>query len=138
MSANIRAERSGPARRAARLVTLGIAAVAAVAAVALVSASWRTIQPGYVGIIFDKVARQVSARSLEPGWQFINPFTQSIQQYPVTIQTYSMVQAQTEGSQRDDDSIKVQSSEGQQVNLDTVIQYQVVKEEAAQLFQDWG
>jgi len=138
MSANAKAPRSAPARRAVRLLTLGIAALAAVAALGLVSASWRTIEPGYVGIVFDKVSRQVSARSLDPGWQFINPFTQSIQQYPVTIQTYSMVQAQGEGSQADDDSIKVQSSEGQQVNLDTVIQYQVIKAEAAQLFQDWG
>lgn len=138
MSENDKASRTVPARRGVRLVTLGIAALAAMAALALVSASWRTIEPGYVGIVFDKVSRQVSANSLDPGWQFINPFTQSIQQYPVTIQTYSMVQAQSEGSQADDDSIKVQSSEGQQVNLDTVIQYQVIKEEAAELFQDWG
>ena len=138
MSAKVKELRSGPARRGVRLVTLGIAALAAIIALGLVSASWRTIDPGYVGIVFDKVSRQVSANSLDPGWQFINPFTQSIQQYPVTIQTYAMVQAQTEGSQADDDSIKVQSSEGQQVNLDTVIQYQVIKAEAADLFQDWG
>lgn len=125
-------------RRAARLLTLGIATVAAVIAGGLVSASWRTIAPGYVGIVFDKVARQVSARSLDPGWQFINPLTQSIQQYPVTIQTYAMVQAQGEGSQADNDSITVQSNEGQQVNLDVVIQYQVVKGEAAALYQEWG
>ncbi len=107
-------------------------------AVGFVFATWRTIEPGYVGIVFDKISRSVSARALDPGWQFINPFTQSIQQYPVTIQTYSMVQAAGEGSAASDDSIKIQSSEGQQVNLDVVIQYQVVKEEAGQLFQDWG
>lgn len=37
-----------------------------------------------------------------------------------------------------DDSLKVQSNEGQQLNLDTVIQYQVVKEEAGELYKDWG
>jgi regulator of protease activity HflC (stomatin/prohibitin superfamily) len=120
-----------------RIVTLSLGLVVALGALGFVFATWRTIEPGYVGIIFDKVSRSVSARALDPGWQFINPFTQSIQQYPVTIQTYSMVLA-GEGSTTGDDSIKVQSSEGQQINLDVVIQYQVIKEEAGQLFQDWG
>lgn len=120
------------------LFTLGIAALVALVALGLIFAAWRTIEPGYVGIIFDKVNREVSTRALDPGWQFINPFTQSIQQYPVTIQTYSMVARGNEGSDANDDSIKVQSIEGQQVNLDVVIQYQVIKEQAADLFQDWG
>lgn len=137
MSANIGRSRMR-GRSVVGLFTLGIAALVALIALGLVFASWRTIEPGYVGIIFDKVSRNVSARALDPGWQFINPFTQSIQQYPVTIQTYSMVLAGGEGSSQSDDSIKVQSSEGQQVNLDVVIQYQVVKEEAGELFQDWG
>lgn len=118
--------------------SLGIAALIALVVLGLIFSSWRTIEPGYVGIIFDKVSRSVSARSLDPGWQLINPFSQSIQQYPVTIQTYSMVLNSGEGSASSDDSIKVQSSEGQQVNLDVVIQYQVIKAEAGQLFQDWG
>lgn len=126
------------ARRLAGTFTLAVAALIAVLAFMLIFAAWRTIEPGYVGIVFDKVSRRVSARALDPGWQFINPFTQSIQQYPVTIQTYSMVQRSGEGSAETDDSIKVQSSEGQQVNLDVVIQYQVIKEEAGELFQDWG
>ena len=121
-----------------RIVTLSAALVIALGALSLVFAAWRTIEPGYVGIIFDKVSRSVSARALDPGWQFINPFTQSIQQYPVTIQTYAMVAAGGEGSAAGDDSILVQSSEGQQLNLDVVIQYQVIKEEGGQLFQDWG
>lgn len=139
MSANSRAAGNRPSARAlVQTISLGVAALAALGALALVFAAWRTIEPGFVGITFDKINRQVSARALDPGWQFINPFTESIQQYPVTIQTYSMVLRSDEGSAADDDSIKIQSSEGQQVNLDVVIQYQVVKEEAAQLFQDWG
>ena len=67
------------------------------------------------------------------------PFTQAIQEYPVTIQTYQMVQAADEGTHRGDDSIKIQSNEGQQINLDVVIQYQVRdKTQANQLYTDWG
>ena len=100
--------------------------------------TWRSIRPGYVGILFDKANHRVTAEALEPGWAFINPFTKALQEYPVTIRTYSMVQAQGEGSLHTDDSIKVQSNEGQQVNLDVVIQYQVIKQEAGELYQDWG
>jgi regulator of protease activity HflC (stomatin/prohibitin superfamily) len=100
--------------------------------------SWKTIEPGYVGIVFDKVSHQVTTGVRDPGWAFINPLTEAIQEYPVTIQTYSMVQKSSEGKVSGDDSIKVQSSEGQQLNLDVVIQYEVTRDEANLLYQDWG
>lgn len=125
-------------RSLARIGTLVIIAVVALALLGLITAAWRSIRPGYVGIVFDKVSHQVTTGALEPGWAFINPFTQAIQEYPVTIQTYSMVQKGSEGQVEGDDSIKVQSNEGQQVNLDVVIQYQVIRQEAGQLYQDWG
>ena len=99
--------------------------------------AWRNINPGYVGIVFDKANHNVTTRALDPGWAFIDPLTQAIQEYPVTIQTYPMVQSSDEGVARDD-SIKVQSNEGQQINLDVVIQYQVEKSKASQLYTDWG
>jgi len=126
------------ARSATRIGTLVVIAVVAIVLLALTFASWRNIAPGYVGIVFDKANHNVTARAREPGWAFINPFTQAIQEYPVTIQTYSMVLKGTEGQTGGDDSVKVQSNEGQQLNLDAVIQYQVIKDEAGQLYQDWG
>jgi regulator of protease activity HflC (stomatin/prohibitin superfamily) len=133
-----RVANSSPARSLARLGTLVVIALIAIALLGLMLSAWRNISPGYVGIVFDKANHNVTAGALEPGWAFINPFTQAIQQYPVTIQTYSMVQKSGEGQTSGDDSIKIQSNEGQQINLDVVIQYQVVKEEAGLLYQDWG
>jgi len=121
-----------------RLGTIGISALGAAILLGLVFSAWRSIRPGYVGIVFDKALHQVTTGAREPGWAFINPFTEAIQEYPITIQTYSMIQQAAEGSTDGDDSIKVQSTEGQQINLDVVIQYQVVKDEAGQLYQDWG
>lgn len=121
-----------------RTGTLLIIAGVIVALLILFRMSLRNIQPGYVGIVFDKVSHKVTAQAKEPGWAVINPFTQSIQEYPVTIQTYSMVYKGSEGQVSGDDSIKVQSSEGQQINLDVVIQYQVIKDESGALYEDWG
>jgi regulator of protease activity HflC (stomatin/prohibitin superfamily) len=116
----------------------GVSLLALIVGLLLIKTVWRTIRPGYVGIVFDKASHKVTTNALEPGWAFINPLSQDIQEYPITIQTYSMVQKGIEGQVDGDDSIKVQSSEGQQLNLDVVIQYQVQRQEANQLYQDWG
>ena len=121
-----------------RLLGLVAAAIVAVILLVITFSAWRSIQPGYVGIVFDKVNHKVTTQALDPGWAFINPFSEAIQEYPVTIQTYEMVQAAGEGEVRGDDSIKIQSNEGQQINLDVVIQYQVEKEKASELYTDWG
>jgi len=121
-----------------RIVTLLVVAVVALILLGLTFSAWRSIRPGYVGIVFDKANHNVTTGALDPGWAFINPFTQAIQEYPVTIQTYQMVQKGSEGTVRGDDSIKIQSNEGQQINLDVVIQYQVEKAKASQLYVDWG
>ncbi|MEI6776624.1 MAG: prohibitin family protein [Chloroflexales bacterium] len=129
---------SVPSRSLSRIGTLVVIAAIALLLLGVTSASWRSIRPGYVGIVFDKASHDVTAGALEPGWAFINPLTQAIQEYPVTIQNYAMVLKSTEGSTTGDDSIKIQSSEGQQLNLDVVIQYQVIRDRAGQLYQDWG
>ncbi len=122
----------------ARVVTLVLVGFVALVLLGLTFSAWRSIRPGYVGIVFDKANHNVTTAALDPGWAFINPFTQAIQEYPVTIQTYQMVQKGSEGQIRGDDSIKIQSNEGQQINLDVVIQYQVEKAKASQLYVDWG
>ncbi|MDQ6623756.1 MAG: SPFH domain-containing protein, partial [Verrucomicrobiota bacterium] len=121
-----------------RIIGLIVVAIVAVILLGFTFSAWRNIRPGYVGIVFDKANHNVTTGALDPGWAFINPFTQAIQEYPVTIQTYQMVQKGAEGQVRGDDSIKIQSSEGQQINLDVVIQYQVEKANASQLYVDWG
>lgn len=124
-------------RGAALISIFATFTIVVVLIVALGILSWRTILPGNVGIVFDKATHSIKRTPLEPGWALINPFTQFVQQYPITIQTYSMVYRSSTG-QRGDDSIKVQSREGQQLNLDVVIQYRIKKEEVADLYDDWG
>src|SRR3954452_6323998 len=126
-------DRPSPSPPFARIITLVLVAIVAVFLLGLTFSAWRSIRPGFVGIVFDKANHNVTTGALDPGWAFINPFTQAIQEYPVTIQTYQMVQKGSEGQTRGDDSIKIQSNEGQQINLDVVIQYQVEKAKASQL-----
>lgn len=120
-----------------RIATLSTALVVALAALGLVFTAWRTIEPGYVGIVFDKASHRVT-NTLDPGWVFINPFTQSITKYPVSIQTLVMVQQSQEGKVQGDDSVKIGTREGQSLNSDVSVQYSVSKDNAAQLYQIWA
>lgn len=129
-------KRAGPSGRT--IGSLVVGGVVALTALVLLLMSWRTIPPGYVGIKFNKATNSVTTGALEPGWTLINPFTSAIQEYPVTIQTYVMVQKGAEGQVSGDDSVKIQSKEAQQLNLDVAVQFRVNKDEAAALYSEWG
>lgn len=138
MNASVKEPRPQPSSRSLmRLLITGIAGLLALVTLGLLFASWRTIDPGFVGIVFDKAGRRVT-NTAEPGWAFINPFTQSITTYPVGVQTLVMVQSQQEGETQGDDSVKVGTREGQTMNADVSIQYSVNKERAAELYQIWA
>ena len=53
------------------------AIVVVLGAMIVVFMAWRSVNPGYVGVVFDKVNHRVTTGVLEPGWAIINPFTQS-------------------------------------------------------------
>ena len=119
------------------IFSLSAALVVALVALVLLFMSWRTIDPGYVGIVFDKASRRVT-NTLDPGWVFINPFTQSITKYPVGVQTLVMVEQAQEGEVKGDDSVLVGSSEGQTMRADVSVQYSVEKVRAADLYATWA
>ncbi|MBK9941292.1 MAG: prohibitin family protein [Kouleothrix sp.] len=127
----------GPNRAAARLGTLVIIALLAVGGLSFLFTTWRTIDPGFVGIVFDKASHKVT-NTLDPGWVFINPLTESITRYPVSVQTLVMVQQNSEGKVTGDDSVKVGTREGQTMFADVSVQYSVDRDNAAKLYQTWA
>jgi len=136
MNASTRAKRpGGPSVRS--IFTLGIAALISLVALGFIFSAWRTIEPGFVGIVFDKASRKVTGTQ-EPGWTFINPFTQSVTKYPIGVQTLVMVREDREGQVQGDDSVKVGTREGQTMHADVSVQYSVERDQAAQLYQTWA
>ncbi len=135
MNVRYRTPPQTPSPRA--LVALGSGTLLTVVGLALIFASWRTIQPGLVGIVFDKARSQVS-NTAKPGWVLINPFTESITTYPVSLQTLTMVQNTTEGKVQGDDSVKIGTKEGQSMNGDVSVQYSIPIEQVSQLYTAWA
>ena len=134
---NMGARRFPSSRGLIGTFSLAVAALVALGVLLLLFMSWRTIDPGYVGIVFDKASRRVT-NTLDPGWVFINPFTQSITKYPVGVQTLVMVQYVGEGRVQGDDSVLVGSKEGQTMRADVSVQYSVERNRAADLYQTWA
>ena len=126
-----------PGRATARLGTLAIIALLAIAGLSILFSTWRTIEPGFVGIVFDKASHKVT-NTLDPGWVFINPLTESITRYPVGVQTMVMVQTAGEGTVSGDDSVKVGTREGQTMFADVSVQYSVNRDTANKLYQTWA
>ena len=121
----------------AGIFSLATVAMVVLGALVVLFMSWRTIEPGYVGIVFDKAQNKVS-NARDPGWIFINPFTQSITRYPVGVQTLVMVIYEEEGQAGRDDSVLVGSREGQTMRADVSVQYSVERDRAAELYQTWA
>jgi regulator of protease activity HflC (stomatin/prohibitin superfamily) len=136
---NMTNARKLPASRGGLVGVFSLAAAALIAVIALILLfmAWRTIEPGYVGIVFDKASHRVS-NTADPGWTFVNPFTESITKYPVSLQTLTMVQNNPEGRVQGDDSVKIGSLEGQTMNADVSVQYSVERTKAAELYTVWA
>lgn len=120
-----------------RLIGVGVTIlVIAAIATSLVGSIWKSVDLGYAGVIFDKVNNTV--RQSTPGWVFINPFTESLTQYPASVRTLIMVQATGEGQVAGDDSVKVNSSEGQSLQADVSVLYRVKSNEAGELYKQYA
>jgi prohibitin 2 len=98
--------------------------------------SCTTIQPGEVGVVFNRVTGGLSAA--QPGYAFVTPFVTSIRQYPVSLRTYSMVLRQLEGSSTTDDSIDLPTKEGQHIKQDISVTYNTSSDKAAQVFRSFN
>ena len=65
-----------PLRPLIRVGTIFVAAIVAMILLSFTFSAWRNINPGYVGIVFDKANHTVTTGALDPGWAFINPADQ--------------------------------------------------------------
>lgn len=119
------------------VVPLITATVLIIALLVVFSASFVNIRPGYVGVLFDAQAHQVTAGFLQPGFGFKVPLIQIVQEYPVGTQVLTMIAKETEGRVQGDDSVKAQSIEGQDIFIDVTIKYHVIQEQAGKLYTKW-
>lgn len=95
--------------------------------------AWVNIPQGQVGIVFDKSRGGVLPVHLKEGWHFRMPITQWVRKYPVALRTYSDIGV-GEGSDKESPMIDLPTAEGQHIQQEISIVYNVDPDKAAYVF----
>ena len=119
------------ARAASSLVSVAIVGLA----LAAVYSSFTVIQPGNVGVVFNRWSGSLRAASQGVVWRF--PWITQVQSYPIALRTYSMVARAGEGSAQGDDSIDLPTREGQHIRQDISVTYNTSEDKAANVFRSF-
>lgn len=127
--------RGRPFRAAAGLV---IGAIVVALLLTSVSAGLVFIQPEERGVVISAINPSgYRQEPLEPGLHWIVPFAESVVNYSISSQTYTMSIAAGEGQVSGDDSVAARTSDGQEVLIDASIIYSVRPEDVVQVHIQW-
>jgi len=114
--------------------------VLAIAAVILtsISAGLVFIQPEQRGVVISAVAPNgYRDQALQPGLNWIIPFLENVEIYPIYRQTYTMSIAHFEGEIQGDDSISARTSDGQEVLVDASVIYAIDPSQVITVHIEW-
>src|SRR5438445_9806325 len=103
--------------------------------VAGIYGSFTIIQPGNVGVVFNRWSGALKTVGQGVAWRV--PWVTQVQSYPVALRTYTMVQRGPEGSMRGDDSIDLPTKEGQHIRQDISVTYNTSHERAGDVFRSF-
>lgn len=117
------------------LVSSGIALGGILVLLAVVYGSFTIIQPGNVGVVFNRWSGALKTVAQGVAWRV--PWITQVQSYPVALRTYTMVERSAEGSMQGDDSIDLPTKEGQHIRQDISVTYNTSQEKAADVFRSF-
>src|SRR5439155_477875 len=103
--------------------------------VAAIYGSFTIIQPGNVGVVFNRWSGALKTVGQGVAWRV--PWVTQVQSYPVALRTYTMVQRGAEGAMRGDDSIDLPTKEGQHIRQDISVTYNTSQEKSADVFRSF-
>lgn len=75
--------------------------------------------------------------ALQPGLHWIVPFAETVVNYPISRQEYTMSIAAGEGQVAGDDSVSARTADGQEVLIDATIIFSVQPDRVIQVHIDW-
>jgi len=102
---------------------------------ASVWSSFMIIQPGNVGVVFNRWSGSLKTVGQGVAWRV--PWITQVQSYPVALRTYTMVQRSVDGSAQGDDSLDLPTKEGQHIRQDLSVTYNTSQEKAADVFRSF-
>jgi len=96
------------------------------------------VRQGHVGLLVNNLTGNID-QVLDPGYRLAAPVGQHIIEFPVIKQQYVMVRGSEGQHAEQDDSVQVNSVEGQAFNVDASVEYMVHdKQSVAGLYRRYG
>jgi regulator of protease activity HflC (stomatin/prohibitin superfamily) len=97
------------------------------------------VEPGYGGIVINSYGSQRGAQDIpvRTGRVWINPFTQSLHQFPTFQQTAVWTASKDEGKKDANESITFNAAGGTPINADISVSYSFVFEKIPELFVEF-
>ncbi len=123
--------RANTAQLASSGVVLGIILML----VASIYSSFTIIQPGNVGVVFNRWTGELGTKGQGVAWRI--PWVTQVQSYPVALRTYTMVARSSEGTVQGDDSVDLPTKEGQHIRQDISVTYNTGSDRAADVFRSF-
>src|SRR3989442_14558855 len=93
------------------------------------------IQPGNVGVVFNRWSGALKTVGQGMAWRI--PWVTQVQSYPVALRTYTMVQRGVAGAVQGDDSLDLPTKEGQHIGQDISGTYTTSQETAEDVFRSF-
>src|SRR5437867_6689643 len=117
------------------MLASGLVLAAVLFLVAAVYSSFTIIQPGNVGVVFNRWSGALKTVGQGVAWRV--PWIKQVQSYPIALRTYTMVSRTEEGAFRGDDSIDLPTREGQHIRQDISVTYNTSQDKAAEVFRSF-
>ena len=117
------------------MLASGVVLGVVVFVIAAIWSSFTIIQPGNVGVVFNRWSGALKTVGQGVAWRV--PWITQVQSYPIALRTYTMVQRGGEGAERGDDSIDLPTREGQHIRQDISVTYNTSHEKAADVFRSF-
>jgi regulator of protease activity HflC (stomatin/prohibitin superfamily) len=131
----VQAWRGKPVKRGAAII-IGAFIVAII--LTSLSAGLVFINPDQRGVVVSALQPAgYRADALTPGLHFVVPFAENVVLYPISKQTYTMSIAANEGDVKGDDSITARTADGQQVQIDASVIYEIDPLKVVQVHIQW-
>jgi regulator of protease activity HflC (stomatin/prohibitin superfamily) len=102
-----------------------------------VSAGLVFIQPTDRGVVISALDEGVRKDALQPGLNWVVPFLETVIEYPITRQTYTMSIAPEEGQIIGDDSVEARTADGQIVKVDASVIFSINPDQVVQAHIKW-
>ncbi len=110
---------------AGRVIGTIIAAIVVLGILGAVVSSIATIEPGFVGVVFDKQTREINPVPLHPGWSLVKPFTVQVIELETRIQKEQV-------------KANAASKDLQVASTDVALNYRIMPESAPWIFENIG